>query len=71
MYLNDLEGHGIRVVLRDMPGNAKAFVRQMGDGYTIVVNAALGPAEQKKAVQHELEHIERGDLYSTDYVEYA
>ena len=59
------------VVLENLPGNAKAFIRKRLDGYTIVVNVALGPDEQREAILHELEHIRRGDLFNTDYVEYA
>lgn len=51
-----LEYHNATVVQRDMPGNAKAFIAKNADGYTIVVNAALGPEEQKKAIKHELNH---------------
>ena len=72
-FLNSdrLESEGIRVVLKDLPGNDKAFSVPNGDGFTIVINAALGPQEQLQALEHEVAHIHRGDHFNPDYVEYA
>jgi hypothetical protein len=37
-------------------------VRDEEDFYNIYINDQLGKAEQKKALDHEIEHIERGDI---------
>lgn len=66
-----IESNSIRVVLRRMPGNVRALSAPLGDGYSVIVNDALGPRERLQALDHELEHIERGDHFNPDYVEYA
>lgn len=66
-----IDYHGIRVVLKTLPGNIKAFSCPNIDTYTIAVNNALGPAEQRDAVHHELEHIQNNDHFKEEYWEYA
>jgi len=66
-----LTAHGIRVVLKDLLGNDRGFAVPDDDGYTIVINNALGPHERLQTLDHELDHIKRGDHFDPDYVEYA
>lgn len=55
-----------RVILKDMPTTIPGFVRACGGFYTIVINARMSYARQRKTYRHELEHIECGDLFSQD-----
>lgn len=54
------------VILKDLPTTIPGFVRACGGYYTIVINARMSYARQRKTYRHEVEHIERGDLYSQD-----
>lgn len=67
----ELAANGIRVVLKDLPGNERGFSVPNGDGFTIVINNALGPEERLATLDHELNHIRRGDHFNPDYIEYA
>lgn len=49
----------------NLPLSVRAFVVRTADcSYCIVINAALSESAKRRAVQHELRHIERGDLFS-------
>lgn len=65
-----VETHDIHITLKRLPGNAKAFSLPLGDGYSIVINDALGPEEQFQALEHELNHIKAGHHHQETYVEY-
>lgn len=54
------------VILKDMPTTIPGFVRACGGHYTIVINARMSYARQRKTFRHEVEHIEHGDLFSQD-----
>lgn len=66
-----LEANGIRVLLMNLAGNKKGFSVPNGDGFLVVINSNLGPQERLDTLDHELEHIRRGDHFNPDYVEYA
>ena len=60
----------ISVVLMDLPTTVRGFVRENPDGsYTIVINARMSIDMQRVALQHELRHIQRGDLDSLDDID--
>lgn len=71
MTEHDISKHNATLTLRKLPGNIRSFIVPNAEGYTIVVNSELGPQEQREALLHELQHIIRGDLFNSDYVEYA
>ena len=55
----------IRVTTQPLPGSIRAFSRRMKSGRVcIVVNACLDEEGKKKALYHELEHINRNDFDS-------
>lgn len=55
-----------------LPYSVKSFVYVDRAGeYCIVVNANLDPAERRKAADHEIRHIKRGDCWNKHYIEYA
>lgn len=61
---------GILTVLIDMPFGVDGFVTPNEDGtYTIFLARNRSPERIKKALQHELEHIRRGDLFSGEDVQ--
>lgn len=61
---------GILTVLIDMPATVDGFVTPNADGtYTIFLARNRSEARIKKALQHELEHIRRGDLFSGEDVQ--
>lgn len=54
-----------QVFMYDLPAKVYAFSVLNGDlSYTIFINDDLSPDAKKKALKHELKHIERGDFYS-------
>jgi hypothetical protein len=51
------------VVYRQFPGDILAAVRTDADGYpTIYINVYLSPEARREALDHELWHIEHGDM---------
>ena len=55
----------------DLPSGVKGFIlHDENDDYTIFLNDRLGRDLNIKTLDHELEHIARGDLYSTDSADY-
>lgn len=55
----------------DLPFGVKGFVvHDENDDYTIFLNDRLGRDVNLKTLDHELEHIENGDIYSHDEADY-
>ena len=51
----------------DMNSCARAFTILDNDGdYNIYINAAMSYEQQRKSLDHERRHIERGDFFSFD-----
>lgn len=66
-----MECHGVRVLLQDLPCTVRGFVvNDDPDGYLIVVNSRLSIDQQRRAVKHELQHIQRGEVGDPSYCEY-
>ena len=64
-----LNREDIQIVAQPLPGSIRAFSRRMKSGRVcIVVNASLDEEGKKKALNHELEHINRNDFDSEDGV---
>ena len=49
-----------------MPMAVHSFVCRKGGITFMIVNADLSEEAKRKAVEHEFEHIDRGDLYSDE-----
>lgn len=61
----------IRTILQNMPVSIHGFCFHDDDGQPVVVlNARLSAEKRMKAYRHELEHIERGEMYDPTYIEY-
>ena len=61
----------IRTILQNMPVSIHGFCFHDDDGQPVVVlNARLSAEKRMKAYRHELEHIERGEMYDQTYIEY-
>ena len=62
----------IRTVLQDLPVSVGGFVFHDDDGQPVVVlNSRLSAERRMEAYRHELEHIQNGDMYDTNYNEYG
>lgn len=60
-----IAGHSITVRTLELPYRVKAVTLPECDGrFDVYVNSALSPADQQKALRHELEHIRGGHFYS-------
>lgn len=58
---------GITVVYIDFPGRGREMVTRNEDGsHTVLINARLSQYMQRLALDHALEHIERGDFDKAD-----
>lgn len=57
------------VELVDLPTTIRGFTKKTEDDYTIVINARMSENIRLRTYQHELEHIERGDLDSLDDID--
>jgi len=61
----------IRTILQNLPVSIHGFCFHDDDGQPVVVlNARLSAEKRMKAYRHELEHIERGEMYDQTYKEY-
>ena len=62
----------IPVVLKDLPTSIHGFVC-LGSDYNpcIVINSRLTVEQQRKTFQHEMDHIESGQIDDDDYTEYG
>jgi Zn-dependent peptidase ImmA (M78 family) len=63
-----VEGIDYYVTLHPLPGGIRGFVTKREDIPIIVINDNLSHEEKVKAFVHEITHIERGDLDSSDSV---
>ena len=62
----------VRTILQDLPVSVHGFVFHDDDGTPVVVlNSRLSAERRMKAYRHEVEHIQNGDMYNTDYNEYG
>lgn len=61
----------VPVVLKDLPVKIHGFVC-LGSDYEpiIIINSRLSWEQQRKTYKHELQHIQRGEIYDTEYHEY-
>lgn len=61
----------VPVVLKDLPVKIHGFVC-LGSDYEpiIIINSRLSLEQQQKTYKHELQHIQRGEIYDTEYHEY-
>ena len=61
----------VPVVLKDLPVKIHGFVC-LGYDYEpiIIINSRLSWEQQQKTYKHELQHIQRGEIYDTEYHEY-
>ena len=54
-----------RVYMVQFPGDIKAAVRLDKDGFpSIYINDALSPAARRRALEHEIRHIEHNDHFN-------
>ena len=55
----------------DLPYGVRGFIiHDENDDYTIFLNDRLGREANLKTFDHELEHIENGDIYANDEADY-
>lgn len=60
-----------RVILQDMPTTVRAFCYHDDEGNPyVVVNSRMPKKIQDEAYQHEMGHIERGEMFDPSYHEY-
>ena len=53
----------------DMPARVPALLSVDDDGYpSIFINARLSAFAQRRALKHELDHIEHDDVFSKDHI---
>ena len=58
--------------LENMPTTVRGICYHDNDGEEyVVLNARLTREQNRKSYDHELEHIERGDMYEPTYNEYG
>lgn len=58
-------------VLVDLPTSIRGFVFHDDDGEpVIVVNARLTNEQNRRTYKHEKKHIQRGDMFNNNYIEY-
>ena len=58
-------------ILLDLPTSVRGFVYLDDNGDPrIVVNARLTREQNRTTYDHEQEHIDRGDLWDPNYIEY-
>ena len=62
----------VPVVLLDLPPHIKGFI-VLGSDYNpcIVINSRMSVEQQCKTYQHEIRHLENGDMDNEDYNEYG
>lgn len=65
-----LLSYGIVVVITEMTPNLRGMIRQVLDGYVVLINADLDENSKLLTLQHELVHIMRNDFKSVDDVIY-
>lgn len=56
-----------RILLVDLPLKVRAMVSFDTDDFpTVIVNSRLSYRMQRRAVRHEIDHIEHDDIYAAD-----
>ena len=61
-----------RVTLANLPTSIRGFVFMESDGVPrIVLNANLTREMNRRTMDHEIRHIERGEMDNKDYDEYG
>jgi len=62
----------VRTVLKDLPPEIRGFIC-LGSDYepVIVINSRLSREQQRKTYNHELRHLERGEMFDENYHEYG
>ena len=62
----------VPVVLKDLPSGCRGFCC-LGSDYQpiIILNRNMTYEQQRKTYQHELKHIENGDMDNVAYLEYG
>jgi Zn-dependent peptidase ImmA (M78 family) len=63
--------YDVPVILKDLPVKIHGFVC-LGSDYEpiIVINARLSRTQQLRTYQHEIKHIQHGDMQNINYHEY-
>lgn len=60
------------VILRDLPTSVRGFCYHDDEGTAfIVINSRLPHEIQILTFRHELEHIQHGEMYNMNYLEYG
>ncbi len=60
-----IEEADFRVYEVAFPGDIQGAVRIDENGFaSVYINSALGPAEKREVLNHEIRHLERGDHMS-------
>ena len=62
----------VPIILKDLPTDVNGFVC-LGSDYepVIVINSRLSREDQLKTYRHEMDHIDRGEMFDEDYHEYG
>ena len=62
----------IPIVLKDMPADIHGFIC-LGSDYEpiIVINSRMSKEQQLKTYRHELQHLQRGEMFNENYHEYG
>lgn len=56
-----------RVIYQDLPCSIPGYTKMDSEGYyTIILNSRLSSERNRETYDHELKHIQKGDLYSQD-----
>jgi len=70
--MHNMEHEEIRIILQDLPVSVRAFCFHDDEGQpAVVINSRLSEEKRREAYLHEVEHIERGEMYDTTYNEYG
>lgn len=67
MEVMKIDNNSIRVFYRSLPESAHGVCAKESDNeYLIIINSDLPDAVQTKTLEHEILHIQRGDLDAED-----
>lgn len=70
--MNDMDREEIRTILQDLPVSIHAFCFHDDEGQPVVVlNSRLSAEKRMEAFRHEVEHIDRGEMFDSNYNEYG
>jgi len=61
----------VPIILKDLPIGINGFIC-LGSDYEpiIIINSRLSREDQLKTYRHEMDHIDRGEMFNEDYHEY-